>query len=62
MPFAPHGPLPQAEFESVYARVPRLTVEVVIASERASCSPGAKPVPARAFGTSRAAPSASVKC
>jgi ADP-ribose pyrophosphatase YjhB (NUDIX family) len=34
MPFAPHGPLPQAEFESVYARVPRLTVEVVIASER----------------------------
>ena len=33
MPFAPQGPLPQAEYEAVYARVPRLTVEVVIASE-----------------------------
>jgi ADP-ribose pyrophosphatase YjhB (NUDIX family) len=33
MPSAPHGPLPQAEYEAVYARVPRLTVEVVIASE-----------------------------
>jgi ADP-ribose pyrophosphatase YjhB (NUDIX family) len=29
---APGGPLPQAEFEAIYARVPRLTVEVVIAS------------------------------
>ncbi len=28
----PRGPLPQAEFEAIYARVPRLTVEVVIAS------------------------------
>jgi ADP-ribose pyrophosphatase YjhB (NUDIX family) len=28
----PRGPLPQAEFDSIYARVPRLTVEVVIAS------------------------------
>lgn len=25
-----HGPLPQAEFEAIYAKVPRLTVEVVI--------------------------------
>ncbi len=33
MPIAAHGPLPQAEYEAVYARVPRLTVEVVIASE-----------------------------
>lgn len=28
----PHGPLPQAEFEAIYAKVPRLTVEVVITS------------------------------
>jgi len=28
----PRGPLPQAEFESIFARVPRLTVEVVIVS------------------------------
>lgn len=28
----PHGPLPQAEYEAIYSRVPRLTVEVVIAS------------------------------
>jgi ADP-ribose pyrophosphatase YjhB (NUDIX family) len=28
----PRGPLPQAEFDAIYARVPRLTVEVVIAS------------------------------
>jgi ADP-ribose pyrophosphatase YjhB (NUDIX family) len=33
MPFVPRGPLPQAEYEAVYAQVPRLTVEVVIASE-----------------------------
>ena len=33
MPYALRGPLPQAEYESIYARVPRLTVEVVIASE-----------------------------
>jgi ADP-ribose pyrophosphatase YjhB (NUDIX family) len=33
MPSVPAGPLPQAEYEAVYARVPRLTVEVVIASE-----------------------------
>ncbi len=33
MPFALRGPLPQAEYEAVYAQVPRLTVEVVIASE-----------------------------
>jgi ADP-ribose pyrophosphatase YjhB (NUDIX family) len=33
MPYAPRGPLPQAEYESIYARVPRLTVEVVMASE-----------------------------
>jgi ADP-ribose pyrophosphatase YjhB (NUDIX family) len=33
MPSAPHGPLPQAEYEAVYAKVPRLTVEVVITSE-----------------------------
>ncbi|MGA3218608.1 MAG: NUDIX domain-containing protein [Acidimicrobiales bacterium] len=33
LPFAPRGPLPQAEYEAIYARVPRLTVEVVIASE-----------------------------
>lgn len=26
----PRGPLPQAEYEAIYARVPRLTVEVVI--------------------------------
>jgi ADP-ribose pyrophosphatase YjhB (NUDIX family) len=26
------GPLPQAEYEAIYAKVPRLTVEVVIAS------------------------------
>lgn len=30
----PHPPLPQAEYEAVYARVPRLTVEVVAASDR----------------------------
>jgi ADP-ribose pyrophosphatase YjhB (NUDIX family) len=28
----PRGPLPQAEYEAIYARVPRLTVEVVITS------------------------------
>ena len=28
----PRGPLPHAEFDSIYARVPRLTVEVVIVS------------------------------
>ncbi len=28
----PHGPLPQAEFDSIFSRVPRLTVEVVIVS------------------------------
>jgi 8-oxo-dGTP diphosphatase len=28
----PRGPLPQAEYEAIYARVPRLTVEVVIVS------------------------------
>ena len=28
----PHGPLPQAEYEAIYAKVPRLTVEVIIAS------------------------------
>ena len=33
MPFAPWGPLPQADYEAVYAQVPRLTVEVVITSE-----------------------------
>lgn len=27
----PLGPLPQAEFDAIYSRVPRLTVEVVIA-------------------------------
>ena len=26
------GPLPQAEYEAIYAKVPRLTVEVVIKS------------------------------
>lgn len=30
----PRGPLPRAEYEAVYARVPRLTVEVVITSTR----------------------------
>jgi ADP-ribose pyrophosphatase YjhB (NUDIX family) len=29
----PHGPLPRDEYEAVYARVPRLTVEVVLVSE-----------------------------
>jgi ADP-ribose pyrophosphatase YjhB (NUDIX family) len=28
----PHGPLQQSDFEEIYARVPRLTVEVVIVS------------------------------
>jgi ADP-ribose pyrophosphatase YjhB (NUDIX family) len=28
----PRGPLPQDEYEAIYAKVPRLTVEVVIAS------------------------------
>ena len=28
----PHGPLEQSDFEAIYARVPRLTVEVVIVS------------------------------
>jgi ADP-ribose pyrophosphatase YjhB (NUDIX family) len=32
VPPVPHGPLPQAEYEAIYSRVPRLTVEVVIAS------------------------------
>ena len=27
-----HGPLPQSDFQEIYARVPRLTVEVVIVS------------------------------
>ena len=31
---APRGPLPQAEYEAVFAKVPRLTVEVVITSAR----------------------------
>ena len=62
MPFALRGPLPQAEYEAVYARVPRLTVEVVIASEagvlltraRSRSLPGPLAHP-------RAAPSASAK-
>jgi ADP-ribose pyrophosphatase YjhB (NUDIX family) len=29
---ARRGPLPQAEYEAIYARVPRLTVEVIVAS------------------------------
>ncbi len=28
----PRGPLPQAEFDAIYAKVPRLTVEVVVTS------------------------------
>jgi len=32
MVFVPHTPLPQAEYEAIYAKVPRLTVEVVIVS------------------------------
>ena len=32
MPPTPRGPLPQAEYEAIYAKVPRLTVEVVISS------------------------------
>lgn len=28
-----HGPLPQEEFDQIFSRVPRLTVELVIASE-----------------------------
>ena len=28
----PHAPLPQAEYEAIYAKVPRLTVEVVVVS------------------------------
>jgi len=32
MPSAARGPLPQAEYEAIYGRVPRLTVEVVIAT------------------------------
>lgn len=27
-----HGPLPQAEFEAIYSRVPQLTVEVIVSS------------------------------
>ena len=34
MPPMPRGPLPQSEYEAIYAKVPRLTVEVVIASAR----------------------------
>ena len=32
MMFVPRTPLPQAEYEAIYAKVPRLTVEVVIVS------------------------------
>ena len=32
MPRVAYGPLPQAEYEAIFAKVPRLTVEVVIAS------------------------------
>lgn len=32
-PFQVPGPLPQDEFERIFSRVPRLTVEVVIAAE-----------------------------
>lgn len=31
-PAPPRGPLPQAEYEEIYAKVPRLSVEVVIVS------------------------------
>jgi ADP-ribose pyrophosphatase YjhB (NUDIX family) len=34
VPDLPHGPLPKAEFDSIFRRVPRLTVEVVIADQQ----------------------------
>jgi len=30
----PHGPLPQAEYQAIYSKVPRLTVEVAIVSSK----------------------------
>jgi hypothetical protein len=62
MPFAPRGPLPQAEYEAVYARVPRLTVEVVIASEAGVLLTRRETGPCQGLWHIPGAPSASAKC
>ena len=46
------GPLPQEEFDHIFSRVPRLTVELVIAQTiEASCSRCATSDPAEDSGT-----------